>query len=168
MKSPIVRLFLGALLAGALSAAQADGLIRVEQTVFGMDCAPCAYGLQKGLTKLPGATKVEVSLNDGKAVVEFSPGSPTSFSQVHDVIVHGGFTPREATVVVAGHVAMDGDKLVLVANGSERYRLIVPQAADPAAFKPGAEITVQGEISAESSSDPEPGLTVEKVLPNAP
>jgi len=167
MKSLITRFSLGLLLAAAFTAAQADGLLRVQQTVFGMDCAPCAYGLQKGLAKLPGATKVEVSLNDGKATVEFGPDSGATFAQVHGVIVHGGFTPREADVTVAGHVVSEGGDLFLAGSGSERYRLVVTQAS-ASALKPGEAVTLEGTISAESASETTPSMTVEKVLSSAP
>ena len=148
-------------------AAQADGLLKVEQTVFGMDCAPCAYGLQKGLGKLPGASKVDVSLNDGKATVEFAPGSAVSFSQVHAVIVNGGFTPREAVVTVAGHVAEEDGQLLLVAGAGDKYRLVLPPGMDASALKPGAAVTVQGQIPTESVADAVPSLTVQRLLPAA-
>jgi len=159
-----IREIMFVLLLGAFTSAQADGLLKVEQTVFGMDCAPCAYGLQKGLTKLPGAAKVDVSLNDGKATVEFSPGSPVSFAQVHEVIVHGGFTPREALVTVSGHVEQEGGRLTLVTGAGGSYRLLLPAGMDAAAFKPGAVLTVQGVIAAESVADAIPGLTVQHLL----
>lgn len=160
----IIQVFCFALLSVASVVAQADGLLKVEQTVFGMDCAPCAYGLQKGLSKLPGAAKVDVSLNDGKATVEFSPGSAVSFTQVHEVIVNGGFTPREATVTVAGHVVQEGSQLLLVANAGDKYRLVLPAGMDAAALKPGAAVTVQGQIPVESVAEAVPSLTLQRLL----
>ena len=164
MNSLSKQISIGIILAAALSTAQADGLIKVEQSVFGMDCAPCAYGLQKGLTKLPGATKVDVSLNEGKATIEFGPDAPTTFSQVHDVIVNGGFTPKDAVVTVAGRITAEGGQLFLVANADERYRLVFPQRDTRAALKAGASVTVQGGIQAETSADAVPNITVEKVF----
>jgi copper chaperone CopZ len=164
MKRLIKQIFLGLLLVATFSAAQADGLLRVEQTVFGMDCAPCAYALQKGLSKLAGVTKVEVSLNDGKALVEFVPGSITTFSQFHDIIVHGGFTPREAVVVVAGKVAQQGGQLVLLADAGGSYRLVIPAGMDATLFKPGTPMIVQGEIPAEAGAEAVPGLMVQRIL----
>src|SRR5579871_2379383 len=151
------------LLLGTFSSAQADGLLKVEQTVFGMDCAPCAYGLQKGLHKLPGAAKVDVSLTDGKATVDFNPGSTVSFTQVYEVIVNGGFTPREAVVTVAGHLAQDGMQWVLVANPGDKYRLVIPAGMDASMLKSGAEVTVQGEIPVESAAEPTPSLTLQRL-----
>jgi copper chaperone CopZ len=162
------RISAGAMLFVAMSMARADGLLKVEQTVFGMDCAPCAYGLQKGLSKLPGATKVDVSLNDGSATVEFGPNSATTFSQVHDVIVNGGFTPREAIVTASGHITIEGGQLFLVENPAERFLLIVPQGMDTGSLKAGAAVTVQGQVAAETSSSPVQSLTVRKILESTP
>lgn len=164
MRSIIGRSAIAVLLLGAALSAEADGLLKVEQTVFGMDCAPCAYGLQKGLKKLAGVSRVEVSLNDGKALVEFGPGSPATFAQVHEVIVQGGFTPREAVITVSGHIAQQDGRLLLVANGSDSYRLLLPAGMDAAPLKAGAAVTVQGEIPAESASDPVPSLTVQRLF----
>lgn len=164
MNSLSKQISLGVILVAAFTAAHADGLIKVEQSVFGMDCAPCAYGLQKGLTKLPGATKVDVSLNEGKATIEFAPDAPTTFSQVHAVIVNGGFTPKDAVVTVAGRITTEGGQLFLVVNADERYRLVFPQATAAADLKAGTSVTVQGGIQAESGSDPVPSITVEKVF----
>lgn len=33
-------------------------ITKVDQEVFGMDCAPCAYGLERGLKKMDGIEKV--------------------------------------------------------------------------------------------------------------
>ena len=164
MNSLSKHISLGLVLVAAFTAAHADGLLKVEQSVFGMDCAPCAYGLQKGLTKLPGATKVDVSLNEGKATIEFGPDAPTTFSQVHAVIVNGGFTPKDAVVTVAGRITDEGGQLFLVANADERYRLVFPQGETGAALKAGSSVTVLGGIQAETGADAVPSITVEKVF----
>lgn len=69
---------LAAVLIAAAGVARADGLIQAEQTIFGMDCAPCAYGTEQSLKKLAGVTSVTVSLNEGKASVTFAPDSETT------------------------------------------------------------------------------------------
>src|SRR5689334_20253187 len=97
-----------ALSLGIVLSAQADGLLEVKQTIFGMDCAPCAYGVQQRLKKLPGVTQVDVSLNDGIASIQVAPDSPVTLAQMHDVLVDGGFTPKQATVTVEGRIVKDG------------------------------------------------------------
>jgi copper chaperone CopZ len=141
--------------------AQADGLLHVQQTIFGMDCAPCAYGVQQRLTKLPGVTKVEVSLNDGTADIGFAADSPTTIPQIYDVLVHGGFTPKQASVTVQGHIARDGEHLKLVTAGGE-YALTFARPADQAAWQVDAKVVVQGEI-ADPGAGSVPILQVQKI-----
>jgi copper chaperone CopZ len=162
MRTSFKYLAAGLILAGAVSAAQADGLLKVEQTVFGMDCAPCAYGLRKGLNKLPGVSKVDVSLNDGKAVVEFAPGSPTSFTQIHDLIIHSGFTPQAAQVTVQGHLVKAGDHLRLIASATDEYDLNFPEAGAAAALQPDEVVVIEGQIAG-LAAGAVPGLSVQKV-----
>ncbi|HSC47478.1 MAG TPA: heavy-metal-associated domain-containing protein [Gammaproteobacteria bacterium] len=164
MDARIKRLTLGIILAGAFSPAFADGLLKVEQTVFGMDCAPCAYGAQKNLSKLSGVAKVDVSLNDGKAVIEFGPESATTLGQIRAVLIHGGLTPKEAQVTVEGRLVKTGGKLQLVVNTGEHYDLVVTQGSDAAALAADAKVIVQGEV-AESTSDATPSLNVLSIKP---
>ena len=55
----------------SLSGAMAQ-LTKVDQEVFGMDCAPCAYGLHRRLKKMDSLESVKVSLNDGKAYLKLA------------------------------------------------------------------------------------------------
>lgn len=115
--------FAGLWLAGTSGLVRAEGLLEVEQTIFGMDCAPCAYGTVQGLKKLPGAQKVTVSLNQGKAVVVLAENSPVSLTDIREVIRKNGFTPKEASARVSGRLVRVGDELRLQA-GKENYRLM--------------------------------------------
>ena len=48
-------------LIGILGIGTISGQIaRVDQEVYGMDCAPCAYGLERGLKKMDGLQEVRV------------------------------------------------------------------------------------------------------------
>lgn len=148
------------LLAAAV-AAHADGLLHVQQTIFGMDCAPCAYGVQQRLTKLPGVTKVEVSLNDGTADIGFAAGSTATMPQIYQVLVQGGFTPKQAAVTVQGRIARDGDHLKLVA-GSTEYELTFAHPGDSAAWQADAKVVVQGQV-ADPGAAGVPVLQVQKI-----
>jgi copper chaperone CopZ len=139
----------------AAIAAHADGLLHVQQTIFGMDCAPCAYGVQQRLTKLPGVTKVEVSLNDGTADIGFASDSTTTIPQIYDVLVQGGFTPKQALVTVQGRIAKEGDRLKLITGGSQ-YELAFAHPGDSATWQADAKVVVQGEIA-----DPGAGALLE-------
>lgn len=156
-----LRLFAGIILLGSAIAAHADGLVHVQQTIFGMDCAPCAYGVQQRLTKLPGVIKVDVSLNDGTADIGFAADSATTIPQIYAVLVQGGFTPKQAAVTVAGRLAKDGDRLKLIAGGTD-YELAFAHPADAASWQPDAKVVVQGQV-ADPSAAGTPVLQVQKI-----
>lgn len=155
-------------LAGTNLPLRAAGLMAVDQTIFGMDCAPCAYGVERGLKALPGVQQVAVSLNQGKAVLQFAPDSPVGLADIRETIRKNGFTPREATVRVAGRLARVGGELRLQA-GKESFRLMpaaeagavwnrLQQLPDGAALElaarapgPPMELLVTGFVPAERS-----------------
>lgn len=83
-----------------LATARAE-LLKVEQVVYGMDCAPCAYGLEKSLGKIDGIKNVSISLNKGLATIELKPGNHVAIADIKSVIEKNGFTPKE-TRVIAG------------------------------------------------------------------
>ena len=85
--------------------AGAAGFVEVTQTIFGMDCAPCAYGVQKNLMKLDGVTSATVSLNDGYARVEFTDDNSVTLEQIRETIRENGFTPTDATLVLVGSLS---------------------------------------------------------------
>lgn len=150
-----------ALSVGIVLTAQADGLLEVKQTIFGMDCAPCAYGVQQRLKKLPGITQVDVSLNDGIASITIAPDSPVTLAQMHDVLVDGGFTPKQASITVEGRIIKDGEHLLLV-SGADRYSLSFP-AGTPSAVQLDAHLKLKGEVS--DTGGAVPVLSVESAEP---
>lgn len=93
---------LSALLTAALAfsvvTARAE-LLKVEQVVYGMDCAPCAYGLEKSLKKMQGVKGVKVSLNQGTATVELKPGNKVTVEDIKKVVRKNGFTPKETKIL---------------------------------------------------------------------
>jgi len=94
------RISLLAALALTVVGARAE-LQKVEQVVYGMDCAPCAYGLEKSLKKIDGVKDVSISLNKGLATIELKPGNHVTIDDIKRVIEKNGFTPKE-TRVIAG------------------------------------------------------------------
>lgn len=128
-------------LAGALlaPAAWADGLRKLDQTIFGMDCAPCAAGVEQGLRKLNGVTSVRVSLNEGRAEVTLAPDSRATLAQIREVIRHNGFTPKDARATLVGRVMRQGEqwwidtgsgRFVLEADSTALQRQSIGQEAD--------------------------------------
>jgi copper chaperone CopZ len=129
------------------------GLIEVDQTIWGMDCAPCAYGMEKGLKKLEGVNKVKVSLNKGNAVLQFATDNKLSLADIRRVVRDGGFTPKQATVKISGTLQRDGDQLRLHV-GEGDYTLKPSEKAKDACqglqeAGTGATVTVVGDAPAD-------------------
>lgn len=127
----------------------AGGLTQVEQTIFGMDCAPCAYGIEQGLKKLPGVTDVRVSLNEGRADVAFVANSSTTLESIRKVVRDNGFTPKSARVTVVGTLVRADGETWLEAPGLPRYRLVTSNEAVEAVLRArpsDASVTVRGEV----------------------
>lgn len=143
------RLALLVWLASLAQPVYAGGLTDVEQTIFGMDCAPCAYGIEQGLTKLPGVTNVRVSLNEGQAIVTLAANNSTTLESIRKVIRDNGFTPKAAHVTVVGTLIHADGQAWLEAPGLPRYRLAAGNDAVEAALRArpnGGTVTVRGEI----------------------
>lgn len=143
-----------ALFLGLCSAAQADGLVRVEQTIFGMDCAPCAYGMEKNLGKLAGVAKVDVSIEQGVAYIDFTPNSPTTLADIHQVVLQGGLTPEKIALSVQGTVNQRDGKLVLTDGSKEEYVLTALTATQADSLKPGAAVLVWGKVAENTGESP--------------
>jgi copper chaperone CopZ len=104
--------------------ASAEGLIEVKQIVYGMDCAPCAHGVEKGLEKLEGVEDASVSLNEGYAALTLSHDNSVTLEKIHQIIRDNGFTPKRAEVVAIGTLARSAnDQLLLTTGSNQRFAL---------------------------------------------
>lgn len=141
-------------LVGLTPAAYADGLTRVEQTIFGMDCAPCAYGIEHGLKRLSDVTDVRVSLNEGVAIVALTPGSTTTIENIRKVIRDNGFTPKAAQVVVTGKLVRADGHTWLVASGLPRYQLtgVTKDIEAMLNARPSGKVQLEGEVPVSDST----------------
>ncbi len=97
-------------------------LIKVEQEVFGMDCAPCAYGLERGLKKLDGLEKIVVSLNDGKAYLNLASGNTVTLKKIQDEVKKNGFSARNAKIIMIGDLNKVGNEWVMKVN-NETFKI---------------------------------------------
>jgi copper chaperone CopZ len=112
------------LLAGLLPVSSlADGVEYVKQTIYGMDCAPCAYGVEQGLKALSGVEAVTVSLNDGYAEVDLREDSQLTLADIREVIRKNGFSPKNAEVRVSGKVVESDEKRLLLKTDTEVFEL---------------------------------------------
>lgn len=89
----ISALWLLAVTSLAVAQGPAAGGKQAVVTVQGMQCPFCAYGIQKQLKKLPGATKVDVELAKNQAIVTFAPDAKVSDADIQQAIRKAGFTP---------------------------------------------------------------------------
>ncbi|MES1944486.1 heavy metal transport/detoxification domain-containing protein [Salinisphaera sp. PC39] len=142
------------LLVALASTPAAASLRQVQHEIRGMDCAPCAYGMQKSLRKLDGVEDVQVSLNDAMGTLTLAPGNEVTFEQIRDVIRKGGFKPMAATARVAGALKRDGDQVILTTESGQEYRLEIAKDARDAlskrlqAFSEGSRILVTARVPA--------------------
>lgn len=146
-----------ALSLAVVPATSVAALLEVEQSVFGMDCAPCAYGVEKSLKTLNGITGVKVSLNDGMVTMTLAPDNQVTLSLIRQRILDNGFTPKEATVRVSGTIDTSGSQLRLTTSGNTDYVLAPSAAAGAAVWEklnvigPGSEVEVRGRVEAGAS-----------------
>lgn len=138
-------LFLASLLPVSALAA---GLEHVNQTIYGMDCAPCAYGVEQGLKGLSGVEQVKVSLNDGYVEVHLANDSQTTLAEIREVIRKNGFTPKAADLHVSGTVVQSDDGQLVLKTDVETFAL---EAADKSILSQLARgdspVTVAGSVA---------------------
>ncbi len=122
MKKYILTLVTGVFLLLPLTS-QAQ-LLKVKQTVFGMDCAPCAYGLEKRIQQLDGVQSATVSLNNGLLIADLKENNQLTLKRIRDAVVESGFLPKKAIVTVAGKITRrDTGEYILKTDSGERFVL---------------------------------------------
>jgi len=102
---------------------------KVDQEVFGMDCAPCAYGLERGVKKMDGLQNVRVSLNDGKAYLELSKNNSLSLRRIQEEVKKNGFSAKQAEVVIEGKLINKNSGYELE-TGTETYSIVTGASDD--------------------------------------
>jgi len=108
-------------LIGILGIGTISGQIaRVDQEVYGMDCAPCAYGLERGLKKMDGLQEVRVSLNDGKAYLGLAEKNDLTLRSIQEEVKKNGFSAKKAEVVLMGNATKE-DGQWYIETDNERF-----------------------------------------------
>ncbi|MEY8780867.1 heavy-metal-associated domain-containing protein [Allomuricauda sp. XS_ASV26] len=95
-------------------------IARVDQEVYGMDCAPCAYGLERGLKKMDGLQEVRVSLNDGKAYLGLAEKNDLTLRSIQEEVKKNGFSAKKAEVVLMGNATKE-DGQWYIETDNERF-----------------------------------------------
>ncbi|MCW9706249.1 heavy-metal-associated domain-containing protein [Fodinibius salsisoli] len=121
MKNYIVLFLIGLFLIPLQGQAQ---LLEVNQTVFGMDCAPCAYGLEKRINQIAGVQSASVSLNEGLLTATLSKENQLTLQRIRKAVEESGFKAKEANITVTGTVTKnESGSLVLETGAGERFIL---------------------------------------------
>jgi copper chaperone CopZ len=99
------------------------------------------------LKAVPGVESVEVSLENGLAVVKMKPGNSVSFKQLNEAISKNGFTMKDSVATVAGTVGESNGKAVLRVSGSNDVLTLIPDgSAQSAAPVTGKSVVVTGVV----------------------
>lgn len=125
---------------------------KVDQEVFGMDCAPCAYGLERGLKKMDGLQTVKVSLNDGKAYLELAKNNNLSLKQIQEEVKKNGFSAKKAEVVIEGKLINKNGGFVLE-TGSETYSIVNSTSGDFNSKLKSGTIKLKGVVEDQEDGD---------------
>ncbi|MDT0675512.1 heavy-metal-associated domain-containing protein [Autumnicola musiva] len=125
---------------------------KVDQEVFGMDCAPCAYGLERGLKKMDGLESVKVSLNDGKAYLNLANNNNLSLKQIQEEVKKNGFSAKNAEIVIKGTlVEQDGN--YAIRTGKETFTIAEATSTNLySELKPGV-VKVKGIVKDEEDGE---------------
>lgn len=106
---------------GILGIGTVSGQIaKIDQEVYGMDCAPCAYGLERGLKKMDGLHEVRVSLNDGKAYLGLADENKLTLRSVQEEVKKNGFSAKKAEVTLMGSATKE-DGQWFIETDKERF-----------------------------------------------
>ena len=103
------------------------------------------------MEKVDGVESVKVSLNEGFAEVKLKEGNTVTVEQLREVIRKNGFTPKEATVTVAGKVIERNGKPALE-TGPGAVMLLKGNVAGVAG-KGGQRVVVSGVVPASVNKD---------------
>lgn len=99
-------------------------LREVRQVIYGMDCAPCARGVEASLQRLEGVQSVKISLNDGTADIRLASDNTQTLERIRQRIADNGFSPKEARVKLTATVQERNGEPVLATTAGEIYALL--------------------------------------------
>lgn len=120
----------------------------LKQTIYGMDCTPCAHAMETNLGRLNGVNAVEVSLNDGLATLTLGPDAEPDVGEIRAIVERGGFTPQATELRLRGRITATEDETVLMV-GEQRFILAPTESipADRIVALDGETVLVTGRIT---------------------
>jgi copper chaperone CopZ len=120
---------------------------RVNLTVFGMDCAPCAHAIHVSMKGIEGVDTVDVDLNTGLVTIKLVPGNNASMRQFNQAVEKNGFTHKDAEIIVRGKLTGPANAPVLEVSGTQDRYALSPTAANlDIASLLGKIVTVTGDL----------------------
>lgn len=96
-------------------------ILELRQIVYGMDCAPCAHGLEQRISKMEGVESVTVSLNNELLEAKFTPGNRLTLMEIRKSVEESGFLPKDAELKVKGTIQKDADSFILETSSGEQF-----------------------------------------------
>lgn len=160
MKNFILTLVTGLILLPAASQAQ---LLEIKQTVFGMDCAPCAYGLENRIQKLDGVQSASVSLNEGMLTATLHKDNNLKLKTIRKAVEESGFKAKEAEVSAAGTLDRNEQGRYVLETGSGQRILLETENESLLRKFSGTRQTVVVSGRVESSDDAQTTIRVQQV-----
>lgn len=139
-------------------------ILELDQIIFGMDCAPCAKGIENRMKRMDGIKSAVLDLNKGEASLTFTDQHTTSLQQIQKSIIDGGFSPKEARIKVRGTLQQTENEWQLVTESGDLF-LLEETDTNLLASNGGQTITVEGTV-AENDGGKRWHLTVNQLQPS--
>lgn len=120
---------------------------RVNLTVFGMDCAPCAHAIHVSMKGIQGVDAVDVDLNTGLVSIKLTPGNTATLRQFNEAVEKNGFAHKDANVIVRGQLSGSASAPFIDVTGTrDRYALAALAAVADISPLLGKTVVVDGII----------------------
>jgi len=94
--------------------------LRIELTIYGLDCELCARGVSASIKKLAGVHSAKISLQTGVLEIVLEPGNNFKMSDLRKRIRQNGFRSMGAKITALG--VFKGSKFEVLGTG-ESYPL---------------------------------------------
>ncbi|MEX0769908.1 MAG: heavy metal-associated domain-containing protein [Candidatus Paceibacterota bacterium] len=135
-------------------------ILELDQKIFGMDCAPCAKGVENRMKRLNGVLDAELDLNSGEARLIFSDSHDTSLQQIQRSIIDGGFSPKEARIKIKGNLRYENQTWMLYTESNDPFVL---HATDDLSETDDEKVMIIEGIVADKSNNEDWSLTILKI-----
>ncbi len=109
------------------------------------------------IKKIQGVESVEVSLKQGKAIVQLKPGNSVHLDDLMRKVRDNAFHPKEARVSVRGELLSTGGKLQLKVSGTnDAYELMPEPQVNVVELRKdlGKMVVIQGVVPAPKDKTP--------------